>query len=130
MAAEEAYNTIWEVKKYHLVQVTGHNANESRRAMIALLGPPGSALIAFVSFTDLDPVPPDGFHPFLGALMLNCRHDAYHPMLDMLRNERPIYVYPFGEGLHIVGTQDEPVGEGDEAMLLSEAITHLSATPA
>jgi hypothetical protein len=113
MASQEAYQSSWEVKAYYLLQRTGGGSQEEDRAIIVLGGEAGTAMAAFVYFTTAAPLQVDFWHPILGVMIMHCHYEQFAPMMEMLREERPIWVHPFGEGGHHISTMAEPIGESE-----------------
>jgi hypothetical protein len=63
---------------------------------------------------------PNQFRPDLNAAEVSFRYDAFAPMVDLLRNETPVYFTWFdysaqvpGRIFGVVGTSREPVGEAE-----------------
>jgi hypothetical protein len=80
-----------------------------------------SSLLAFVRFYRAGTtMAPNQFRPDLNAAEVSFRYDAFAPMVDLLRNETPVYFKWFdysaqvpGRIFGIVGTSREPVGEAE-----------------
>jgi hypothetical protein len=76
-------------------------------------------LLAFLRFYRAGTaLAPNEFRQDLGAALVSHRLDALSPMVDILRNEKPLYFTWFdysaqvpGRMFGVVGTSREPVGE-------------------
>lgn len=76
-------------------------------------------LIAFLRFYRAgSAMAPNEFRQDLGAALVSYRLDALPPMVDILRNEKPVYFTWFdysaqvpGRLFGVVGTSREPIGE-------------------
>jgi hypothetical protein len=79
------------------------------------------SLLAFVRFyRNGITMVPNRFRSDLNAAEVSFRYDAYAPMVDLLRNETPLYFTWFdysaqvpGRVFGVVGTSREPVGEAE-----------------
>jgi hypothetical protein len=89
-------------------------------ATISLFRADGSVL-AFVRFyRGGTTMAPNQFRSDVNAAEVSFRHDAFPPMVDLLRNETPVYFTWFdysaqvpGRIFGVVGTSREPVGEAE-----------------
>ena len=79
------------------------------------------SLLAFVSFyRSGTTMMPNQWRSDLNAAEVSFRSDAFEPMVDLLRNETPVYFTWFdysaqvpGRIFGVVGTSTEPVGEAE-----------------
>ena len=79
------------------------------------------SLLAFVRFyRPGTTLAPNRWRPDLNAAEVSFRYEAFAPMVDLLRNETPVYFTWFdysaqvpGRIFGIVGTFTEPVGEAE-----------------
>lgn len=80
-----------------------------------------SSTLAFVRFYRAGTtMAPNQFRPDLNAALVSFSYDAFAPMVDLLRNETPVYFTWFdysaqvpGRIFGVVGTSREPVGEAE-----------------
>jgi len=100
-----------QVASYELLFYGGPKGYQTNRAQIYLLDAEGRAL-AFVRFKDpgmkfqKDVVLPDG------VIRMHLPSAMFHSVLDVLRNEKPVYVWFPGDN-GFLGTSEEPIGEGE-----------------
>lgn len=99
-----------EVKNYHVLFYGSPAGYQTNRAQITLYGPDGKTA-AFIRFNDPgmffenDSQSEDIIYMHLPSAM-------FHNVLDVLRNEKPVYIY-FAQGGAFLATSKEPVGEGE-----------------
>lgn len=99
-----------EVKDYHILFYGSPEGYQTNRAQIALYDPNGETA-AFVRFND-----PEMYASFEddyerdGIIRMHLPSSMFENVLDVLRNEEPIFVY-FAQGRGFLGTSKEPVGE-------------------
>jgi hypothetical protein len=95
------------VTQYHVVFYGGFSGYQGSRAQITLYD--GTIVLGYVRFHDTGmPFPADSLTA--GRITMNLPSGALGNVLEMLRNEKPIYYY-FASGLEFLGTSTEPVGE-------------------
>lgn len=99
-----------QVKDYHVLFYGSPAGYQTNRAQIALFGTDGSAL-AYVRFND-----PGMFFESDsqagGTIRMHLPSAMFESVLDVLRNEEPVYVY-FAQNRGFLGTSKEPIGEGE-----------------
>ena len=96
----------WEVGTYRLYQYSGREVGT--KAVIRLEESGGShALHAY--FTTSSPLPSNTISG--SFYFLYYPFDMFSTMMEMLREEKPIYVHEYGAANIYVGTHQEPVGE-------------------
>lgn len=88
----------------------GPNGYQTNRCQITLFDST-SHRIGFVRFNDPDMFYEDDYENSSGIRM-HMPSDMYQPVIDMLRNEKPVYMY-FSQGRAFLGTSNEPAGEDD-----------------
>ena len=109
-------NNMPRIDKYS-VTIYGRSGNiqtdgESARALIHLKSEGGMA--ATCSFYESDDVPDNSTAPN-GRTLLNYPWSCYSGVLDLLRNEKPLYwVFLASSKTGFISTRSEPVGEGEE----------------
>ena len=99
-----------EVKKYHVLVYGSPVGYQTNRAQIALYDSSGKT-IAYVRFND----PGMNFENDSesgGRIKMHLPSSMFENVLDVLRNEQPVYVY-FAQGRGFLSTSTEPVGEGE-----------------
>ena len=106
--------TSTEIDKYS-VNVISKDDSNNLAATIWLYGPAGRT-IAFFRFYDPGiPMKDNEFRDDLGFPLMSCPISALSPMIDILRNEDPVYFTWFDyrptRCFGAVGTSREPVGE-------------------
>lgn len=100
----------WQAGTYRLYQYAGHLTGV--KAVIRLEEQSGShALHAY--FTTQDPLPTNSVtEPFY---FLYFPYDMFSPMMEMLREEKPIWVHAPDPYNVYIGTHQEPIGEDEGA---------------
>lgn len=98
----------WRADSYRLYQYAGNGSNTKAVIRLEEKGGP-HALHAY--FRDSDTLPNN--HVSGNFYFLYYSYDQFQPMMDMLRNEKPIYVHAFNALTVYIGTHREPVGEGE-----------------
>jgi hypothetical protein len=109
--------TITEIATYEANVVSEGEPNQLA-ATVWLLEADRS-LIAFLRFYRAgSALAPNEFRQDLNAALVSYRLDALSPIVDVLRNEKPVYFMWFdysaqvpGRMFGVVGTSREPVGE-------------------
>lgn len=100
-----------EIKDYHVLVYGSPSGYQTNRAQIALYGPEGRTA-AYIRFNDPGMVfendVDDG-----GTIRMHLPSTMFGPVLDLLRNEAPMYIY-FAAGRAFLTTSKEPVGEGED----------------
>ncbi|MEI6846618.1 MAG: hypothetical protein WCK32_01045 [Chlorobiaceae bacterium] len=99
-----------EVKNYHILFYGSPEGYQTNRAQIALYGPDG-AVAAYVRFNDPGMLFENDSESG-GTIKMHMPSAMFQSVLDVLRNEKPIYVY-FAQGRGFLSTSIEPVGEGE-----------------
>jgi hypothetical protein len=88
-------------------------------------------LVCAIAFVDgTGPLPPLRHSP-TGVVSFTLRSSSLPVMIDMLRNEKPVY-FTWGKerGFASVSTAAEPVGEGELLQLPPPAVRRKRSTPA
>lgn len=97
-----------EIKNYHILFYGSPSGYQTNRAQIALYGADGRTA-AFVRFND-----PGMFFEndtqTGGIIQMYLPSAMFRNVLDVLRNEKPVYIY-FAQGRGFLSTSKEPVGE-------------------
>ncbi|MGF1639666.1 MAG: hypothetical protein ACFCUO_01810 [Rhodospirillales bacterium] len=99
-----------EIKHYHVLFYGSPSGYQTNRAQIALYGANGKT-VAFLRFND-----PGMFFEndseSGGIILMHLPSAMFHSVLDVLRNEKPVYIY-FAQGRGFLATSKEPIGEGE-----------------
>ena len=101
-----------EVAKYHVFFYGSPSGYQTNRAQIALYDGGGST-VAFVRFNDPGMFFEDVYESG-GIIRMHLPSSMFANVLDVLRNEKPIYIY-FINGRAFLTTSLEPVGEEEAA---------------
>lgn len=100
----------WQVGTYRLYQYAGNVSGT--KAVIRLEEQNGpNALHAY--FTTENPLPPNSVSGTFYFLYFP--YDMFLPMMEMLREEKPIWVHALNQYNVYVGTHEEPIGEDEGA---------------
>lgn len=99
-----------EIKKYHILFYGSPEGYQTNRAQIALYGP-DNRTAAFVRFNDPE-MNFESDYERSGIIRMHLPSTMFHNVLDVLRNEKPVYIY-FAQGRGFLSTSKEPVGEGE-----------------
>jgi len=99
-----------EVKKYHILFYGGPDGYQTNRAQIALYDSK-SKPIAYVRFNDPGMTFENDYQSG-GIIRMHLPSAMFHNVLDVLRNEKPVYIY-FAQNRGFLSTSKEPVGEGE-----------------
>jgi hypothetical protein len=110
-AAVPNYNTSWQVTDYSLTQWTG--ATGQTKAVVALRSAQGHD--GYIIFLESGPVPANTLDQN-GNLRMHATIDQFHSMMEMLREEKPIWVGGLLYGWNGISTNPEPVGEEEGAL--------------
>jgi hypothetical protein len=103
--------TMPEVKTYGILVYGGPDGYQTNRAQIQLMGV-DSNVIAFLRFNDPGMIFENDYLPVDGIIRMHLPSSMFQSILDMLRNEKPIYCY-FAAGRGFLANFEEPVGEGE-----------------
>jgi hypothetical protein len=101
-----------EVAKYHILFYGSPTGYQTNRAQIALYDSSGNT-VAYVRFNDPGMFFEDDYESG-GIIRMHLPSAMFENVLDVLRNEEPIYIY-FGAGRALLTTSLEPVGEEELA---------------
>lgn len=99
-----------EIRNYHVLFYGSPTGYQTNRAQISLYGADGK-VAAYVRFND----PGMQFENDTesgGVIAMHLPSAMFQSVLDVLRNEKPVYVY-FAQGRGFLATTREPVGEGE-----------------
>ena len=101
----------FEVKNYAVSLFSGANLRFNQRIM--LYGGEGGDAVAYFYEEGVNMPPPTGPDPATGNMIrLSYRSNRFGSVLDLLRNEKPIYVfYDEGGNYGAIGTTVEEIGE-------------------
>ena len=97
-----------EVAKYHILFYGSPSGYQTNRAQIALFDSSGNP-VAYVRFNDPGMFFEDDYESN-GIIRMHLPSAMFENVLDVLRNEKPIYIY-FTAGRGFLATSLEPVGE-------------------
>jgi len=100
-----------EIKNYHILFYGSPEGYQTNRAQIALYGPDGKTA-AFVRFNDPG-MTFEADYESGGMIRMHLPSAMFQNVLDVLRNEKPAYIY-FAQGRGFLSTSKEPVGEGED----------------
>lgn len=100
----------WQVGSYRLYQYAG--VIDGSKAVIRLEEAAGvNALHAY--FTTQNPLPSNSVSGTFYFLYLP--YDTFAAMMEMLREEKPIWVHAYNAYNVYIGTHEEPIGEDEGA---------------
>ncbi|WDE02628.1 MULTISPECIES: hypothetical protein [Thalassomonas] len=99
-----------QVMKYHVLMYGSPNGYQTNRAQIALYDSSGNT-VAFVRFNDPEMKFEEDSESG-GRIKMHLPSSMFEGVLDVLRNEKPVYVY-YAQGRGFLSTSTEPVGEGE-----------------
>jgi hypothetical protein len=99
-----------EVKEYHILFYGSPEGYQTNRAQIALYDS-GGKTVAYVRFNDSGMTFENDYESG-GIIRMHLPSTMFENVLDVLRNEKPVYVY-FQQGRGFLSTSKEPVGEGE-----------------
>jgi hypothetical protein len=109
--------TMPEVNRYRVVFYGSSSDKPNLKAKVELYsgprekgGPSAAVAVGKIKFHD-GVLPPDGEEK--GSIVMNLPHDLLPSVVDLLRNESPVY-FAFHEGRAVLGTGIEDVGTRDE----------------
>lgn len=102
---------IHEIKAYRYYTFSSRDASIAN-TVILFYGDAGYLGGAFFSNDDETPLKPAEKYPS-GVYGLYYRHSDLPVIVDMLRNEKPVYLMYNGEQNSRISTTSEPVGEGE-----------------
>ncbi len=110
--------TTTEIKKYSVSAIS--DAEPNQLAAAVLLFDAGGKIIAFLRFYAAGAVlPANEFRTDLGYPLVSYPASALGSVVDLLRNEKPIYFtwhdYQPVRCFGAVGTSREPIGDGERA---------------
>jgi hypothetical protein len=100
-----------EIKIYRYYFFSSRNDPNQVKAVIQFWGDDGY-LGAASFYDDAFELPPAMLYPS-GVVGLNYHMSEFAPILDMLRNEKPVFIEFNGELNSRLTTSGEPVGEGE-----------------
>ena len=100
-----------EIKKYHILFYGSPAGYQTNRAQIALYDG-NNKVIAYIRFNDPGMLFENDSQKG-GVIMMHLPSAMFQSVLDVLRNEKPVYIY-FAQGRGFLSTSKEPVGEGEE----------------
>ena len=102
-----------EIKSYRYYVFSSREGDS--KAVMLIYGD-GGVLVGYVNFMgdDVQSLPPA--RPFSDKYILYYRYTDLQDLVDMLRNEKPIFLIwrPEGTNNSRISTSAEPVGEGEE----------------
>lgn len=101
-----------EVASYSLLFYGSSTGYQATRAQIQLSDANGQTL-AWVRFKDPG-MPFEDDYEGAGIIRMHLPSDMFQSVLDVLRNEKPIYVY-FAAGRGFLGSSSEPIGEEESS---------------
>jgi hypothetical protein len=99
-----------EVKEYHILFYGGPEGYQTNRAQIALYDS-GGKTVAYVRFNDPGMTFENDYESG-GIIRMHLPSTMFENVLDVLRNEKPVYVYS-QQGRGFLSTSQEPIGEGE-----------------
>jgi hypothetical protein len=98
----------WEVGTYRLYQYAGHSSGIKAVIRLEEQGGP-NALHAY--FTTESPLPNNSVTGTFYFLYFP--YDMFVSMMEMLREEKPVWVHAWNEYNVYIGTDQEPIGEDE-----------------
>ncbi|MBL0731501.1 MAG: hypothetical protein JJW03_01400 [Desulfosarcina sp.] len=99
-----------EIKKYHILFYGSPAGYQTNRAQIALYGADNKTA-AFLRFNDPGMLFENDSQNG-GIIKMHLPSAMFQNVLDVLRNEKPIYIY-FAQGRGFLSTSKEPIGEAE-----------------
>ncbi|AMM41603.1 hypothetical protein HS1_001809 [Candidatus Desulfofervidus auxilii] len=99
-----------EVKKYHILFYGSPSGYQTNRAQIALYDN-NNKTVAYIRFNDPGMFFENDYQSG-GIIRMHLPSAMFQNVLDVLRNEKPIYIY-FVQNRGFLGTSTEPIGEGE-----------------
>jgi hypothetical protein len=99
-----------EVAKYHILFYGSPSGYQTNRAQIALYDDSENT-VAYVRFNDPGMFFENDYESD-GIIRMHLPSAMFENVLDVLRNEKPIYIY-FAAGRAFLATSLEPVGEAE-----------------
>ncbi len=103
--------TMKAINIYRYYFFSSRNRPDHARAVIQFWGDDG--YLGAAIFYDDDHTLPPAIQYSSGIIGLNYHMSEFQPILDMLRNEKPVYIHYNGELNSRLTTSGEPVGEGE-----------------
>jgi hypothetical protein len=101
-----------DVASYSLAFYGSPSGYQTNRAQIELHDANGDT-VAWVRFNDPGMFFEDDYESN-GIIRMHLPSSMFRNVLDVLRNESPLYVtFSAGAGVALFGTTEEPIGEGD-----------------
>lgn len=100
-----------EVKKYHILVYGSPTGYQTNRSQIALYDG-NNRTVAYLRFNDPD-MNFENDSESGGRIKMHLPSTMFENVLDILRNEKPVYIY-FAQGRGFLSTSKEPVGEGED----------------
>jgi hypothetical protein len=97
-----------EIKKYHILFYGSPGGYQTNRAQISLYDGSGKT-VAYVRFNDPGMFFENDYESG-GRIRMHLPSAMFQNVLDVLRNEKPVYIY-FAQGRGFLSTSTEPVGE-------------------
>lgn len=99
-----------EVKDYHILFYGSPEGYQTNRAQISVYGTDGKVK-AFIRFNDQG-MTFENDEDSGGIIKMHLPSAMFKNVLDVLRNEKPVYVY-FAAGRGFLSTSKEPIGESE-----------------
>jgi hypothetical protein len=103
-----------EIKSYKYFAYATHPDRKFSNTVIQLFGEDGFIGIAYFSSSDEWLSPAKKFPS--GTYYIPYRYESLPVIIDMLRNEKPVYVIYMGEHNSRISTTLEPIGEHEGMM--------------
>ncbi|WP_337862505.1 hypothetical protein [Nitrososphaera sp.] len=110
-AATAAKGARREATYYNVIVYGGPDGYQTNRAQIQL-SDSNNKTIAWIRFNDPD-MKFESDYEQDGIIRMHLPSSMFSSIVDMLRNEKPIFVY-FAAGRAFLGTSSEAVGEGEK----------------
>jgi len=99
-----------EIKSYHILFYGGPDGYQTNRAQIQLSDASGKAA-AWLRFNDPG-MTFENDYQHQGIIRMHLPSSMFENVLDVLRNEKPIYIY-FAQNRGFLSTSKEPIGEAE-----------------
>ena len=97
-----------EVKKYHILFYGSPKGYQTNRAQIALYDDKDKT-VAYIRFNDPGMFFENDYQSG-GIIRMHLPSAMFQNVLDVLRNEKPVYIY-FAQNRGFLATSKEPIGE-------------------
>ncbi len=99
-----------EIKKYHILFYGSPSGYQTNRAQITVYGTNNQPM-AYLRFNDPGMFFENDYQSG-GIIRMHLPSAMFENVLDVLRNEKPMYIY-FAQGRGFLSSSQEPIGEAE-----------------